>query len=616
MIDLIEAGLSAEQISAALRGVSLRPPMPPMDAPDWEAVRRKPAVVGWMKAIRELVETEAFEPLPPISDELYALFFKTKERLPFESIYSARRQRLGRVAMTVLTGDGATQQRFAPTLIEKIRETMDEESWTLPAHAWTEPTGKDPFKIDLAAAETANLMGELMNLFGALIPDELAGRIRHRLHEQMFKNYLHPREDITWKRLPMNWNAVCHQGVIGAALALAVDADLLGALLAPTAESLRIFLSGFGADGSTSEGPGYWVYGFGRFAELNCQLERATSGALSFFGDNEHVRRIAQFAPAMVFSRGHLVNFSDGHHEGRLEPWLLAYLGDRLDLPVLRHESAASYRHFAHNGITLHTQRCDVYTLTRLFLRCPESLEEAAEPVRPDIFFADYGAVVARGTDERGNLLEFAAKAGHNAEHHNHNDCGSFILNFNGEPAVTEIGAPEYVGDFFSSDETRYQFLAARSLGHSVPLVNGCEQSVGAAFAAAVLARELGTDEVKFVVDLTKCYPAEARCRKLVRTFVFEKKAGRLQVSDAFELEAPGPMESMVMSELPADGDARIKMHGGILQITPQDGTKYSGSEACSYNGHDGKERLIHRLRFCPKGLAKEGIIAYTIKVL
>jgi hypothetical protein len=566
-----------------------------------------------MKAIGERAETVAIEPLPVLTDEHYAIFFKTRERLTFETIYFERRRRLAAVAMMVLAGDAEDRRRFTPALIEKIADIMREESWTLPAHAWNEPTGKDPYKIDLFAAETANLMGELLNLFGELIPKELADRIRHRLHDQIFENYLHPRSEFTWNRLPMNWNAVCHQGVIGAALALEVDAGLLGELLAPAAASLRVFLSGFGADGSTSEGPGYWAYGFGRFAELNDQIETATSGALSLFGDSEHIRRIAQFAPALAFSNRHLVNFSDGGHDGGPPSALLAYLGDRLGLPVLQQESAASFLHEAEQGINLRSKDGEVFNLTRLFLRCPVSLDGAKEPARPDIFFVDYGAVVARGTDDRGNLLEFAAKAGHNAEHHNHNDCGSFILNVNGHPAIMEIGSPEYVGDYFSSDETRYTFLAARSLGHSVPLVNGCEQRAGSEFAAKVLACELGANEVKFVVDLTNCYPAEARCRKLTRTFLFEKKAGRLRVRDDFELESPGSVESMLISPTAADGLGRIDTCGGEVQLATGPDTRFSGSEACSYHDHGGKERRIHRLSLRPAKTESAGTIQFDI---
>lgn len=619
MINLLESNLSADEVVSLLQKGRVCRLMPPMDAPEWEAAKKKPAVQKWMKSIQALVGIEAFEPLPPLPDDLYALFYKTGERLPFESVYFERRRRLARVAMTVLLGDEETRSRFASALIGKIEETMAEESWTFPAHAWSEPAGKDPFKIDLFAAETANLMGELLNLFGSIIPGGLSRRIRRRLREQFFENYLHPRSEITWKQLPQNWNAVCHQGVIGAALAVEEDLELIAAMLVSAGECLRIFLGGFGGDGSTSEGPGYWSYGFGRFAELNCQIETATGGALSLFGNSEHVRRIALFAPALVFSNGYMVNFSDGNRHGRLGASLLAYLGTRLDLPALREESAAIFRHEAATAVDLHSQRCDTFHLTRLFLRCPETFGSEQEPRKPDVFFSDYGAVVARGTDSRGNLLEFAAKAGCNAEHHNHNDCGSFILNLNGEPAILEIGSPEYVGAYFSSDATRYTFLAARSLGHSVPLVNGCEQHWGAEFAAEVMDCELGSDRTMFVIDLTKCYPAAARCRKLIRTFVFEKASGSLRVSDAFELEEPGSVESMMICGVPCTGDGAgvlMELPGGTVRVSPVGETVFSGAEPCTYRDHGGNGSQIHRLRFRPSQTARTSTITCEIIIL
>ena len=159
--------------------------------------------------------------------------------------------------------------------------------------------------------------------------------------------------------------------------------------------------------------------------------------------------------------------------------------------------------------------------------------------MKPDAFFRDYGAIVSRGTDARGNLWEFAAKGGHNDEHHNHNDCGSYILNFNGRPAIVEIGAPEYVRGFFDN-EKRYTFLAARSLGHSVPLVNGVEQGTGLEFAAGVVGCEMKPERAEFTVDLTKCYPAEACCRRLIRTFTFAKSQGLIRIVDDYELEGRG----------------------------------------------------------------------------
>jgi hypothetical protein len=200
---------------------------------------------------------------------------------------------------------------------------------------------------------------------------------------------------------------------------------------------------------------------------------------------------------------------------------------------------------------------------------------------------------------------------------HNHNDCGSFLLNINGEPALIEIGAPEYVRDFFRI-ETRYEFLAARSLGHSVPLVNSCEQPVGEQFAAKVLECKLGTDRVLFVLDLTKAYPAEAHCRKLVRTFIFEKSAGRLTVSDDYELDDKGIVESMLICHAPAKlekGSGTISAPGGTLLLTPGKRTTVSKIDVCEYKAHGGILQKINRLRFRQTEPAQSGVLEYTIEV-
>ncbi|HEY0256263.1 MAG TPA: heparinase II/III family protein [Candidatus Methylacidiphilales bacterium] len=616
MINLIHSSPPAAEIASILRANRRRDLLPAMDAPEWKAAAAKPAVQGWMKGIRALAEKEALEPLPPLTDELYGWFFKTGERLPFERIYFERRRMLARAAMVVLLGDAETRRKFIPTLMARIEGIMAEVSWTFPAHVWTNPTGKDPLMIDLFAAETANLMGELISLFGEIIPKDLSQRIRERLHVQMVENYLKRHREFTWTGLPMNWNAVCHQGVLGSALAVEDEEELLGQMLATAGPCLRLFLAGFGEDGSTSEGPGYWSYGFGRFAELNRQLETATNGALSFFGDDEQVRRIAAFAPALAFSNGYLVNFSDGQRAGRLPAELIGYLGQRLALPALVEDSAATFRHTEETGFDLQGQRCDLYFMTRLFLHCPASTAGATGAVWPDIYFPDYGAVVSRGRDNHGNLWEFAAKGGHNDEHHNHNDCGTYVLNFNGHPAIIEIGAPEYVHGYFGSEQ-RYTFLAARSLGHSVPLVNGCEQVSGRPSSASVIRCAMTKEGVDFALDLTKCYPAQARCRKLIRTFTFLKSEGVIRIVDDFELEGEGTVESMVIGEAPMniDGEAiRIDAAGGAVRITPGKETAVSKIEVCDYSSHTGKPSRVNRLRLSRAEAARCGAVGYEIR--
>jgi hypothetical protein len=345
-------------------------------------------------------------------------------------------------------------------------------------------------------------------------------------------------------------------------------------------------------------------------------LETATGGEFSVFGDNPLVRKIAAFAPALTFSGGYLVNFADGPHQARLNAALLDYLGRRLQMPALLEESTAIFRAQTEQGVGNHGQRCDFFFYTRCFLRCPAEIGDAKEPARADAYFPDYGAIVVRGTDKAGNLWEFAAKGGHNEEHHNHNDCGSFLLNFNSQPALIEIGAPEYVRDFFRL-EHRYKFLAARSLGHSVPLVNGVEQHVGREFVATVLDCKLGANGVTFVVDLAKAYPPEARLQKLVRTFTFDKSAGRLFIDDAYELDGRGVVESILICHapvVPEKSGGIIQAPGGALRVSVGEGASLAPKiEVENYRVHRGGPNSINRLRFIPNQPATSGVIHLEI---
>ena len=619
MKNLLHSDLAVEEIAAILEATAGRPALPRLDDAVWRTQAETPAVRSWLPELTARAEAEADQPLPELTDALYENFFKTGNRLAFEKPYFERRRRLGRAAIAVLPGDETTRARLLPSFLEKLTAILGETSWSLPSQVWKEPSGKDPMHIALFAAECANNFAEMLVVFDAIIPIELAARIRARLRSQFFENYVNREPAFHWTTIRNNWNAVCHQGVLGAALAIEGDHDLVARMLRRAASCLPHYLSGFGEDGSTSEGPGYWSYGFGWFSELNAQLEHRTAGQLSLFADNPKIRRIARFAPQMALANGHMVNFSDGSRTGKLPAPLLTYLGERLDDPMLRSMGYALYREQIEDGIDLDRLRRDFFSLSRQTLRAPNSITCAPlEPTeQPDAYFPDYGAIVARGTDAAGHLWELAAKAGHNDEQHNHNDCGSWLLNIDGVPSIIEIGAPEYTHAFFSEDR-RYTFLAARSLGHSVPYVNGREQAAGLEFAAEVLQSKVGGDRVEFTVDLARAYPAQAGCQKLHRSWVLEKSAGRLTVADSFELKERGSFETLLITETAPlrDGtDALIPTGTQKLRIRPVEGSRITAIETAAYRGHHGTDEQVWRIRLCPATHSTRATVAYTLQI-
>ncbi|MBU3113294.1 heparinase II/III family protein [Clostridium lacusfryxellense] len=51
----------------------------------------------------------------------------------------------------------------------------------------------------------------------------------------------------------------------------------------------------------------------------------------------------------------------------------------------------------------------------------------------------DVQCTISRKKTEAG-IIAFAAKGGHNEEHHNHSDIGNFILNVNGDSLIADLG--------------------------------------------------------------------------------------------------------------------------------------------------------------------------------
>ncbi|MGE9289925.1 MAG: heparinase II/III domain-containing protein, partial [Puniceicoccales bacterium] len=269
MINPIDTPTSREtliQIFSESPPVSL---LPELHSGRWSTALSNPRIAKELSLLMEKADAESAVPLPPLTDKAYREFAATGMRLPFERIYFERRRRLARAAVALLAEPDSESRKGS--FLEKLEDIFSEPSWTLPAHVRNE-TGRDPFQIGLFSAETANLMGECYNVFGAILPQEFKDRIQQRIRQQFLENYLDPQREPGWTSIQNNWNAVCHQGVLGAALSIVDDPELLADLLIKASRSLPLFLEGYGPDGGCSEGPSYWEYGFGWFAVLNEQL--------------------------------------------------------------------------------------------------------------------------------------------------------------------------------------------------------------------------------------------------------------------------------------------------------------------------------------------------------
>jgi hypothetical protein len=314
----------------------------------------------------------------------------------------------------------------------------------------------------------------------------------------------------------------------------------------------------------------------------------------------------------MSVEGGQWINFADCAPSGLPDPALSAYLGERLHDTASQRQAEVSYV-----AQLAEPPSGRLFEMLRFPLYCPAEIDLSVRPTAEDSFFADLQVLVAHGQDAAGNRGVFAAKGGHNDEHHNHNDCGSFVYYMNGVCFAEEIGAPEYVKAFFGPDRYR-EFLAARSLGHSVPLINGVEQGAGSRFAARVLSHALTPDKAELVLDLTACYPAEAGCIEARRRLTFDRSTLSLEVEDGFTLAEWRSVEAALISDadvaLQPDESALLILAGQRLRVIPGADCKMSEVQTHSYSRHDGTSASVRRLVLTTAALAPKVALRYTLK--
>jgi hypothetical protein len=346
----------------------------------------------------------------------------------------------------------------------------------------------------------------------------------------------------------------------GAACYLEPDPARLARIIAQAARSLDDYLATFDPDGGSSEGPGYWSYGFGHYTVLAQLVEHRTNGFVNMLGGPQ-VRRIAQYPLRTILSPDRHVTFSDGDREAGLRVSHLAYLARRLDLPDLARLARAQGTPEPGGGL--------IWGLRGLFWR-PAELSGDFVPGRHD-WFRGLMWMIARQDPGDPDALVLAAKGGHNDELHNQNDVGAVIVHVGGELLVADIGRGRYTKDYFSGK--RYEHLANSSLGHSVPVPNGHAQPPGRRYTARVL--EHRADEAADVLELelAKAYPAEADLRSLHRTVVMHREPapGKVELVDTVTFATrPGSCESVLTTfgEVTLE-PAVVTIHGaqGTLRV-------------------------------------------------
>lgn len=594
-------------IEHALRSASPPPPFPPAsDRTAWDEVREALGSEAVDAALAQ-AEDAASTPIPALPATLYLDLQRTGQREGYMIPLNQRRTMLWYVVL----GECLEHRgRFLDPILDIAWAICEESSWVMPAHQPVLEDMRRPI-IDLGSATTGLMLAEMDLLLGKELDPALGERIRYEVDRRSLTPYL-ARHDHWWlynshRRTVNNWTAVCNAGVAGAALYLEPDPARLGEILARAARSMDDYVATFDADGGSTEGPGYWSYGFGNYTLLAHLVEQRTEGQVDFW-EGEQMRQIAQFPLRTVLSPGWYVNFSDCDREVSLNAPQLTYLARRLGLPALEQLAAEQPTHRYAQSL--------IWGLRSLFWR-PSPDQVGHPPLARRDWFRGMMWMIARMDPQDPDALVLAAKGGHNGEMHNQNDVGNVIVHVDGESVIPDIGRGRYTKAYFSPQ--RYEHLANSSLGHSVPVPNGQAQVQGKDHGA-VLLEHTGDGVVdRLCLELKGAYPAEADLETLKRTIALHREGPRGWVELVDEvrfLSGPGTLESVLTTFAEVTiGTSSVVLRGerGTLRVHFADGVTARLEVVESVDMSTGPED-VGRLIFALTDPAPEGVIRLRIE--
>ena len=507
---------------------------PASDRAAWDKLAREASAKGVIKRAEQFLA----QPVPEQPDDLYLDFSRTGNRTRWQNVAFERR---GRLSWLVLAECLENKGRFLPKIEELIAAFCAEKCWVMPAHDRRLTNFNGTFiDVDLASSALA------WNLATAdwLLGDKLSPAARKLLREKAHKFVLDPclaayrgtRRLDGWMKTTNNWNAVCLAGVTGAALALAESQEERALFVAAAEQFSKNFLSGFTPDGYCSEGLGYWDYGFGHFVLLSETVLQATGGRLDMFARPE-VKAPAEFGARIQIIGRVAPAFADCSVNAKPASEIMWFVNRRLGLGLRAYDRLdASQEEFAGHWFGF------------LFESALYNFPNSASRVKPQESGRDYELGLRTWFDSAGILIGrpapgspcrmgVALKGGHNAEHHNHNDVGSYVVVVGKKPVLLDPGAETYTARTFSAH--RYDSKLLNSFGHPVPVVAGKLQREGRDAQAKVLRTEFTGRADTLALDIASPYTCP-ELKRLERTFVYSRDgAGSLTVTDTVEFASP-----------------------------------------------------------------------------
>lgn len=528
--------------------------------------------------IESYIESILDGDVPQISYSSYLKFFESGIRKDFEEEYFKKRKQLTALALYL---QWSNSQKALDYFKELLWSISNEFSWCLGAHLHFDDSGfigESNKIIDLFSAETAETLSEIIIIHKDKLDKMLIKHIKNQIKERVLNPFINEKWE--WEEATHNWSAVC-AGCIGITALILENGERQDEIIRRVEKSLEYYLSGFSNDGVSLEGIGYWTYGLGYYIYYKSLKNEDIE-------DNhiEKILAICNFPQAVQISEEVFVPFSDVPPNMSLPSGLISYLYQKykINLPIV---SQITSFDFDHCYRWAHISRNLWWTSDEIF---NNNLKDGINLFNESQWFT-----------LRDKDVFFAIKGGSNNEPHNHNDLGSFVLAVDGNIILTDLGAGPYTAGYFGKE--RYTYDNTRSYYHSVPLINGFEQSKTNENCNFGL-EDCDKDNINLIIDITNAY-SKARIESYKRKVKYSYENRELIINDTvnslYKLTVneglisyikPSVIEEGLILWNIKDNEIRLKFDSNNLELK---------IEEKMVKNHYGNECIVYRIGLISK---------------
>jgi len=517
---------------------------------------------GWAKADQAMMQAylkkaEGYMNYewPSIPATKSLLIVRTGDREQFSRIGYQKRTVLGTLLLAEIYEN---KGRFVDQIIDGVWSICEESWWGASAHL---PKTKElsglvdvsrPF-VDLFAAETATYLAWVDYYLGDKL-DAVSPQVRKRIYHEVNNRVFEPlmTQPHGWMqknsagRPPNNWNPWIGSNWLNSVLLLEKDDAKRTASIYKLLGVLDNFLNPYPADGGCDEGPSYWGAAAASLFDNVAMLNDATNGAFDYVYADQKFQNMGKFIYRAQISPTYFLNFADADPQPGMAAAMIYRYGKAINDPDMMRFGA--YYRKPEDGVVgnFHYFR----NFYALFMQDEFQKAEAGLPLPNNVWLPDLQVFAARDKTGTTDGFYVAAKGGHNDESHNHNDIGNYVVYYNGQPLLIDVGRGTYTAKTFSGQ--RYDIWYNRSDFHNVPTINEQTQPPGSQFKASNVTYKADDATVQFSLDIAKAYPADAGVSKWQRTVRLNRGKG-VQIQDAVQLSKAKAITQHLMTCYPAE---------------------------------------------------------------